>query len=177
MTTNEKLQEYFDFTESDLEENRQGRITKDQELIVKDKTNTFNNRAIVIVMALLLFYFISLSTSMTTREILESNFLFVSGAIIVGMALFLLLRTSGRNDYTLNQIEGKVNFVWVEERSRGTSLTRDATVRSFKMRVKTHSFDVTEELMDIIDQGDVCRIYYTSGGDILSMESVKETEK
>lgn len=179
MTNNKKLQEYFEFTESDLEENRQGHITEDQELIVKDKTNTFNNRAFIILFAFIFVYFVILSISENTKNIFETSF-FLNSGIVVGITIMILFfRSIGRNDLTVNQVEGKVNFVWVEEKYQDSprSSYSHSTLTRLKMRVKKVSFDVDEELMDIIDQGDACRFYYTSGGDILSAEFIKGSEK
>lgn len=173
MAKNERLQEYFDFTESELEENRQGRVTEDQDLIIKEKTQQYNNRAIAVVLILLAVIFVVILNSTSgVKDFSIMEALTFPLIIAGGVVVFLIHRTALRNDYSVKKVEGKVNFVWVEERSRGSGKTDYTTVSRFKMRVGGVSFNVSEDLMDIIDQGDNVRFYYTSGGDIVSAEFV-----
>ena len=173
MSNNEMLQEYFDFTESELEENRQGRVTEEQALIIKERTQKYNNLAVAVMLIMLAVAFVIILNSTSDVKdfpIMEAMAipLIIAGAVVV----FLILRTVSKNDLTVQKVEGKVNFVWVEERTREAGNLGYTTVSRFKMRVGRISFDVREELMDIIDQGNCYRFFYTSGGDILSAEVV-----
>lgn len=173
-----KLQEYFNFTQSDLQENRQGRVSEDQRLIVKDRSQRFNNNILIVLIFILV---ISAGAAMFARGAISGTgkFPFSSAMLgpaitIVVMAVYMVNRSRKKNDFSLHQAEGTVNFVWVEERVRNHSNAGPdyKTVRSLQMRVGGTSFNVKEELMDIIDQGENCRFYYTGGGDIVSAEFV-----
>lgn len=176
MSNNEKLQEYFDFTESELEENRQGRVTEEQVLIIKEKTQNYNNLAIAGTLILLAIAFgIILNSTSGVKDFPIMEAMTVPIVIAGGVIIFLILRTASKNDVSVQKVEGKVNFAWVEERSRGSWKTGDTPVSRFKMRVGGKSFDVREELMDIIDPGERYRFFYTSGGDILSVEVLEKS--
>ncbi|HNO94431.1 MAG TPA: hypothetical protein PKJ84_09680 [Anaerolineales bacterium] len=178
MTKNEKLQEYFNFTQSDLQENRQGQVSEDQRLIVKNRAQRFNNNILIVLVFILV---ISAGAAAFTRKAVlsASGFPFSPallgpGITIVIMTVYMLNRSKKKSDFSLHKAEGTVNFVWVEERVRNHSNSGPdyKTVRSLQMRVGGESFNVREELMDIINQGDNARFYYTGGGDIVSAEFV-----
>ncbi len=176
MSNNGMLQEYFDFTESELEENRQGRVTEEQALIIKERTQKYNNLAVAITLLLLAVVVgIILNSTSDVKDFPIMETMSIPLMIAGGVVIFLVLRTVSKNDFSVQKVEGKVNFVWVEERTRGSWKTGDATVSRFKMRVGGKSFDVREELMDIIDSGERYRFFYTSGGDILSAEVLEKT--
>lgn len=180
MSKDLKLQEYFNFTQSDLQENRQGRVSDDQRLIVKDRAQRFNNKILIVLVFILV---ISAGAAFFVRNAVlgTGTFRFSSAMLgpaitIVIMTVYMVNRSQKKNDFSLQRAEGTVNFVWVEERVRNHSNAGPdyKTVRSLQMRVGGTSFNVKEELMDIINQGDNCRFYYTGGGDIVSAEFVEK---
>ena len=176
MSNNEMLREYFDFTESELEENRQGCVTEEQGLIIKERTQKYNNLAVAVTLIMLFLAFvIILNSTSDVKDVSVMEAMTMPLIIAGGVVIFLIIRTASKNDFSVQKVEGKVNFVWVEERTRGSWKTGDTPVSRFKMRVGGKSFDVREELMDIIDQGDRYRFFYTSGGDILSAEVLEKT--
>lgn len=173
MSTNKMLQEHFDFTESELEENRQGRVTEEQILIIRERIQKYNNLAAAVTILLLVVAFgIILNSTSGVKDFPIMEAMTIPIMIAGGVVIFLVLRTASKNDFSVQKVEGKVNFVWVEERTRGSKSTESATVSRFKMRVGRISFDAREELMDIIDPGERYRFFYTKGGDILSAEIV-----
>lgn len=173
MSNNEMLREYFDFTESELEENRQGRVTEEQVLIIKERTQTYNNLVVAITLIMLAIVFgIILNSTSGVKDFPILETMAIPLFLAVGVVIFLVLRTTSKNDFSVKKVEGKVNFVWAEERTRGSKSTESTTVSRFKMRVGRISFDARAELMDIIDPGERYRFFYTKGGDILSAEVV-----
>lgn len=178
MSNDSKLQEYFNFTQSDLQENRQGRVSEDQRLLVKGRTQRFNNNILIVLVFILM---ISAGAAIYTRNAISnvSDFPFSSallgpGITIVIMTVYMINRSKKKSDFSLQKAEGMVNFVWVEERVRNHSNAGPdyKTVRSLQVRIGGESFNVREELMDIINQGDNVRFYYTGGGEIVSAEFI-----
>jgi hypothetical protein len=167
MTKNEKLQEFFDFTNEDLEENRQGRVSEDQLALVKIKLQN-EITAIVFVFVVLGFIALVISFGNSQNSAAFQKTLFTTLAVGVMAAIYILFRYAYKSDYSLSSIEGKANFVWVEERVKYNGTYR--TTRRLKLHIKDISFDVKKDLLEIIDQGDHCRFYYTNGGDIVSVE-------
>ncbi|MBE0671347.1 MAG: hypothetical protein IH588_12220 [Anaerolineales bacterium] len=177
MTKDLKLQEYFKFTQSDLQQNQQGRVTEKQQAHVKGKVQRFNSRIIVV---LVIMFVIGFGVNFAVRMASASgNF---SGSIptaalgpvitIVVLILFMVFRTNKKNDFSLKKVEGTVNFAWVERRVSNMDRTGYKTEKSLEMRVGGVTFNVSPNLMDIIDQGDNVRFYYTGGGEIVSAEFV-----
>ncbi len=180
MDRNEKLQEYFQFDEVDLRENRQGRVSELQRSIVKNRVGSFNRNALIVSVLILAVAGVVI---MRVGGAIGANNLFsmlklVAGPLLTILVLggFLIYRTSRKNDFSLKAAEGPVNFVWVEDRVANQDHTGYRTVRSLQMRVGGVSFHVREALMDVINQGDVCRFYYTGGGDIVSAEFVDQAK-
>jgi len=176
MSENEKLQKYFNFTPSDLHENRQGRITENQRVHVKGKVQKFNSR-IVIILAIILVLSVGafFAVRMVSAGTGSSNGLPVRAFLgpvitVIVLVVFMASRTNRKNDFSLQKAEGTANFVWVEHQVMNQDRTGYKTEKSLQMRVGGSSFNVSQNLMDIINQGDNVRFYYTGGGDIVSAE-------
>ena len=181
MSKDLKLQEYFNFTQNDLQANRQGRVTENQQARVKGKVQRFNSR-ILIFLALLLFLSVGVFfvVHMVSSGGGSSNGLPVTaflgpGITIIVLIVFMASRTNQKNDFSLQKAEGTVNFVWVERRIMNQDQTGYKTEKSLQMQVGGVSFNVSKNLMDILNQGDNVRFYYTGGGDIVSAEFVDKS--
>lgn len=173
MTKNEKLQEYFDFTETDLNENSQGRVSEDQKLLVKNKLQNQIN-AILFILIVLGFITVAINLGRSNDFAEFQKTLVIPAFIGVFAFLYILYQYANKSDLSLKSVEGKVNFVWVEERIRDNGTYR--TSRRLKMHVKDISFDVQKDLLEVIDQGDDIHFYYTGGGDIISAEYLGKPE-
>jgi len=180
MNRNEKLQEYFQFDETDLRENRQGRVSELQRSIVKNRVGSFNRNALIVGVLILAVAGVVVARvgGALGADNLFSMLRLVAGPLLTILVLsgFLIYRTSRKNDFSLKSAEGPVNFVWVEDRVANQDNTGYKTVRRLQMRVGGVSFHVKEALMDVINQGDICRFYYTGGGDIVSAEFIEKVE-
>lgn len=160
MNKTEGLQRYFNFTQNDLDENIQGRMTEKQRVMLREKIQ----KEIIMIVALFMIL------AVVALIIFPSNKLY-SGVMIVAMVVTVTLRIIIKSNHSLDFVEGKVNFFWEEHRVRDAGDENTyTTTRKLKMEVDGRSFDVREELMDIIDQGDNCCFYLTGGGDFLSAE-------
>lgn len=178
MSKDLKLQEYFNFTQSDLQENRQGRVTENQRAHVKGKVQRFNNRIMVfltfvLVVSVGVFFAVRMvSGSGSSQGGFPTSFLFGPAITVIVLIAFVATRTNKKNDFSLKKAEGTVNFVWVERRVANQDNTGYKTEKSLEMRVDAVSFNVSKNIMDIVNQGDNVRFYYTGGGDIVSAEFV-----
>lgn len=182
MSKNEKLQEYFHFNQNDLQANRQGRVTEDQRAQIKAKVQRYNNRILIVLGVVLVIGFIANFAIRIAAASDEFSKLFSSlpmgavGSLFASfiMVIFLIFRTQKKNEHSLLKVEGTVNFVWVESRVSNQDRTGYKTIKNLQMRVGGVSFNVNENLIDIINQGDNARFYYSSGGDIVSAEFVEK---
>lgn len=178
MSKDLKLQEYFNFTQSDLQANRQGRVTENQRAHVKGKVQRFNSRiviflAVILLISVAVFFSVRMaSASAGSLDGLPITAFLGPGVTVVILVIFMASRTNKKNDFSLQKAEGAVNFIWVERRIMNQDQTGYKTEKSLQMRVDGVSFNVSQNLMDILNQGDNLRFYYTGGGDIVSAEFV-----
>lgn len=170
MPNTEKLQEYFDFTPGDLRENRQGHVTETQRALLKSRAQSFNIRAMIMLLVVgapVVAIFFIIKEELDT---LPPVAFIVPVATVLPLVVFFLHRANKMKDVSLQQVEGAVNFVWVESQVRRAD-DHYRTETSLKMHVDEISFNVDESLIGIINQGDNVRFYYAGGsGDILSAE-------
>lgn len=179
MSKDIKLQEYFNFTQNDLQANRQGRVTENQQTRIKGKVQRFNSRIIVFLVVIFVVAFgMNFGIRMASAGASFSGSIPIAalGPVITAivLVLFMVFRSNKKKDFSLKKAEGAVNFVWVERQVANQDQTGYKTEKSLQMRVGDTSFNVSQNLMDILNQGDNVRFYYTGGGDIVSAEFVEK---
>lgn len=188
-----ELRKFFDFDQSDLIANQNGKLSAKQDKRIKETEKStssifryiglgliFLNLCIVgaIVSAIMAEGF-SFSTA-STDDMLGLIFAIVFPTLIIGIFVWLMFWiASSKTDYSLQKVEGKVNFVKVEKQQSyktASGSTSHRTVQQYELRVGKFKFeDVDEELLNVIEEGDVYVFYYTKDTkDILSCEFISK---
>ena len=185
-----ELRNYFEFDEGDLAANRAGKLTEEQEA---------NARVGDGFMKPFFFwcgFFLLLVAGYFTYKILTDatggNWNLVNSSVLAANAISLLMLwgalgflafkafriafDSRKTEYFAQKAQGKVNFVKVEAQIRRPSGNGYRTVEQYELRVGHTSFeDVDEELLNIIEEGDVYAFYYVKDTqDIVSCEFISK---
>ncbi|MBN8583024.1 MAG: hypothetical protein J0L96_20330 [Anaerolineae bacterium] len=185
----ESLEQVLNFDEADLASNRLNQLTQKQknELAEKAKShksfNTIIGVIITVVFGGALLTGIGAPILATVGgSLLESGevttealialipiicmavfFLVIFGGVLLVVLKFVFDRANKKVDTTVRRVEGIVNFIWVERRERNTSKTGPTykTVRVLEMRIGGETFNVNNELPNVINQGEEWIFYYT----------------
>jgi len=191
-----ELRNFFKFDESDLTENRAGKISSKQldALITEEKKvkRFYARLAVVLVLGYLALAYAILKSAVPAPLTLEHIFSLKSSdltQLLIGIgvpglifgifvAIFVgVVRVKGQ--YVLDKVEGEVNFVKVEKTTRTKSASGSSYTRTFQVyelrvgKVKFH--DVKEELLNVMREGDVYGIYYLKDtSNILSVEFISK---
>jgi hypothetical protein len=167
MSKTERLEEFFNFTEDDLKGNRKGFITEDQQLVLKEKTWRETNLLLITFVGIAIIYAAIAGTSNS-----GSGSMMIPALLGIIAVVVIIVRGVKRSDQSVHSVEGEIEFFWEEHKERDADrpLSYQTTAKILKMIVGEKTFQVRDELMNILDQGDNCRFYYTSGGVILSAE-------
>lgn len=167
----QELRKFFKFTDTDLTANRAKRLTKEQEARFLEAERGANQFFRWLGMGLLL-----LATGITLfllNEARKINWEDLAGMtpalcfvwFICGLFAFGSFKISAsKNDNSVQTVEGKVNFVKVEKQVTNASSSgpRHRTVQQYELRVGSVAFeDVSEELLNLIEEGDIYAFYYT----------------
>lgn len=187
-----ELRRFFDFDQSDLIANQAGKFSAKQEKRIqeteKSTSRTFRYIGFgliflnLCIVAFLVFNLISDGFSFSTastNDLVSIIFAIFFPTLIIGVFVWLMFWiASSKVDYSLQKVEGEVNFVKVEKQvSTGSSTgARYRTEQQYELRVgKTKFEDVDEELLNIINEGDTYIFYYTKDTkQILSCEFIKK---
>lgn len=186
-----ELQKFFDFDQSDLTANQNGKLSAKQDKRIKETEKSTSSifRYIGIGLIILNLCIVggiassmlaegfSFSTS-SSNDIFGFIFAIIFPTFIIGIFVWLMFWiASSKTDYSLQKVEGEVNFVKVEKQEsyKSGSSTSYRTVQEYELRVGKVKFeDVDEELLNIIKEGDTYIFYYTKDTkDILSCEFVR----
>ncbi|MBL8101143.1 MAG: hypothetical protein JNM02_01315 [Anaerolineales bacterium] len=184
------VRSFFEFDEGDLVANRAGRLSEKQDAKISE-AESGANQIFVWVGVILILMAIAVSYSMINAA-MDAGWSFGSNSDMVGSFLalavvWLLLGgfafgsfkiAFSKLDYSLQKVEGKVNFVRVEKRVSNPSSSgqKYRTEQQYELRVGRVVFeDVDEELLNVIEDGDVYTFYYTKDTkDILSCEFISK---
>jgi hypothetical protein len=180
-----ELRDFFKFEEADLFANRTGKLTKKQETRLLEAERGASQifrwgGAGLILLAL----GISLALLNEVRKVNWEDLVGITPALcivwaICGLFAYGAFKLAGsKNDNSVQKVEGKVNFVKVEKQvSTGSSSgPRHRTVQQYELRVGKVAFeDVREELLNLIEEGDIYAFYYTKDTkEILSCEFISK---
>lgn len=187
-----ELRKFFEFDQSDLIANQNGKLSVKQEKRIKetDKSTSSIFRGIgfglifinICIVAGFVYSFVqdgfSFSTA-STGDLIGLVFAIAFPTLIIGIFVWLMFwLASSKTDHSLQKVEGKVNFVKVEKQEsyKTGSSTSYRTVQEYELRVGKVAFeDVDEELLNIIEEGDTYIFYYTKDNkDILSCEFISK---
>lgn len=180
-----ELQKFFGFDAADLSANRSGRLSKKQEtklLEAERGANQFFRWGGISLVLLALG--ISLGLLNEARKVNWEDLVGITPALCVvwsicGLFAYGAFKLAGSKfDNSVQNVEGKVNFVKVEKQvsSASSSGPRHRTVQQYELRVEKIAFeDVREELLNLIEEGDKYAFYYTKDTkDILSCEFISK---
>ena len=187
--TDLELRNFFEFDEGDLIANRARRLSPKQEAKIQD-IEKGSSRIFFWAGVVLVLFGIGASYGIL-KPVLEfgndimgwSDLIgpFIGLAVVWGVLGFFAIGafrlSRSRFDPSVQQVEGKVDFVKVEKQESyqtADDSTSYRTVEEYELRVGRVAFeDVDGELLDIIEEGDTYAFYYTKDTkDILSCEFV-----
>jgi hypothetical protein len=185
----QKLQDYFEFDEDDLQANRNGNLSEKQKKeLSSDKSFTIQRRrrAAAIFLALGIFLWLILAGLLIfkgTGYLAQNAVLIICpgpGGLVLLLAAIFIFRSSStvQENYLLKKVEGPVNIIQAEREIAGNA-SRHHFVHELHLGGVT--FDVLPDLPNIMMQGDVYAAYYTEpnddfGGRVWSAELVSKAK-
>ena len=186
-----ELRKFFEFDESDLSANRSGKLSPKQkkklETSEKGADQIFVGAGIFfILIALVIIYFVSgdsilrlFSGALNSSDILTIALGGGLPALLFGFFAYGSFKIgASKLDNTVQNVQGKVNFVKVEKQvpTSTSSVSSYRTVEQYELRVGKIAFeDVDEELLNIMEEGDTYTFYYTKDAkEILSCEFISK---
>jgi len=169
-----QLQGYFAFDDSDLIANKFGRLSPKQQKKLTSN-DQFAQRFILgltlVCIALALFFIYKVVVDSTSVGSWIGAVLAMFFTTLFGRGLFTKV------DYSVQKVEGEVQFVKVEKLSGSASdpSYKRQTVSSYEMHVGGESFSNANPALIEIMQGDVYSVYYTkTTKQILSVEFISK---
>ncbi len=198
----EKIMEVLGFDDADLGSNRLGQLTQKQKVVLTEKAKSHKSFNTIIGVIIAVFFGGTLLTGLSAPilatvggSLLQSGkvttealltlipiicaglfFLVIFGVVLIVVLRVVFERANRKVDTTVRRVEGVVNFIWVERRERNTRKTGPTykTVRVLEMRIGGETFNVNNELPNVINQGEEWIFYYTKHPfKFLSAERVK----
>jgi len=186
----EKIMEVLGFDDADLGSNRLGQLTQKQIDLLAEKAKSHKSFNTIIGVIIAVVFGGALLTGLGAPilaavggSLLESGkvttealltlipiicvvlfVLVIFGGILIVILKVVFDRANQKVDTTVRRVEGTVNFIWVERRERNTSKTGPTykTVRVLEMRIGGETFNVNNELPNVINQGEEWIFYYTN---------------
>ncbi len=182
--------EVLGFDDADLGSNRLGQLTQKQKDLLAEKAKSHKSFNTIIGVIIAVVFGGALLTGLGAPilaavggSLLESGkvttealltlipiicvvlfVLVIFGGILIVILKVVFDRANQKVDTTVRRVEGTVNFIWVERRERNTSKTGPTykTVRVLEMRIGGETFNVNNELPNVINQGEEWIFYYTN---------------
>jgi len=172
----QKLQDYFQFDEGDLQANRSGVFSEKQKKeLSSDQSSTIQRRrragAIFLGLGLLLWLMvIGFLIFKGTGYLVQNAVLLICpgpGGLVLMLASIFVFRSTGtvQQNYQLKKVEGPINLIQAERTIAGNA-SRHHFVH--ELHIGGVTFDVLPDLPNIMMQGDVYAVYYTDPNDAFS---------
>ncbi|MCL4529619.1 MAG: hypothetical protein M1282_09405 [Chloroflexi bacterium] len=185
----QKLMDYFKFTEADLEANRNGCLSKKQKNTIVKRRSDFKSSGIkysVILIAVSLgialvdwgISIIQNAPHPDTGALITAGVIFVLGVLLLWLTLSSESGNTNASKDVVKKDEGPVNIVKVERtRSGATEHSPLEHYFAYELHVGDKAFDVDENLANIMTQNDEYAIYYDNfNNKVLSVELVSKTK-
>ena len=176
----EKLKSYFKFDEGDLQANRHGQFTEQQKARLASDEKSANGCTRVMSSGMILIGLIGLAGAVGAWLAAAQNdwaFKIIFGILFGlvwpliwgGLGVKMLAFSFAKTEFTVARAQGRVNIVR-EEKYNSSTHTRH---EDHELHLGGVTFDVDEDLADVIMQGDEYIFYYVPGNKaILSAEFV-----
>jgi hypothetical protein len=172
----QKLQDYFQFDEADLQANRSGVFSdKQKKELSTDQSSTVQRRrragAVFLGLGILLWLIlIGFLIFKGSGYLMQNAVLLICpgpGGLVFLLASIFVFRSTGtvRENYQLKKVAGPVNIIQAEREIAGNA-SRHHFVH--ELHIGGVTFDVLPDLPNIMMQGDVYAAYYTEPNDDFS---------
>ena len=177
----QKLMDYFQFNESDLEANRQGQFTEKQRsgLVEGDKSRRKNRLILGSLFAFTAAIGIIIAIVLNIQNPDPGSGIVFGGVWLLiwgGLGALFLTKGFSKHEFKLEKADGHINIVKKE------SYTAHGGEYSYhELRIGGEAFDVDGDLVDVIMRGDTCAVYYAENSanfetTILSAELISKAK-
>ena len=166
------LMKYFKFDAADLDANRSGVLSRNQQLRLKGERSSFKTKARIVGII------IGVGSLVLLVGILAAGILNGSGVLLfvipllfvmpLGLAGFLIFGKFGDGNYSVKKVEGSIELGVTQ------TYNKDGTTNQhYRLRIGDQSFVVDPDLSSVMKDGDSYRVYYADDwSEILSAERV-----
>ncbi len=173
--SDEQLKKYFEFDEGDLNANRNGYLTPNQQMRLAKQAH----RGCYVFIGILLLGvavapILILFFSGTFAIFPKAGYSWLSWPVIWGaIAIYMIRRAFSKRNLAVQKAEGPINIVKTESDDSST----DTTSEDYEMHVGGEEFEVDSDLVDFMRQGDVYAIYYIQNPQqIISVEQLAKAK-
>ncbi len=189
----EELMKYFNFDESELDANRNGRLSEKQSIRLQKKETRAKKGSIGLGVVYLVIAILgpSIAIGANFLAVKEEPGLVIGFAIMFGLIWPLIWGAIGsifvrrafeKMNVKVKKVRGPINIVKAirEEYNSSTKLHSEYSVH--ELHVGKRTFEVESEIADVMMQGDVYAVYYadinieSSEDPILSVELLEQAK-